>query len=133
MNQRRYSLPRKKILRGKRAFEHLFEHGSSFRAGMLKFIYCLDFPAELAQTSITVGFSAPKRLMRKAVQRNRAKRCMREVYRLHQGILTQPEEDTYVALFVIYLRPESPDFQRLERNMISGLKKLQHKLNEHHS
>ena len=131
MTQSRYSLPRKKILRGKRAFEYIFEHGSSFREGVLKFVFCSPFPAELAQHPVTAGFSAPKRLLRKAVQRNRIKRCMREAYRLNQHLVTQPTGERHVAFLVIYLRPQVLSYQHIEKDMIRGLNKLQAKLDEH--
>lgn len=37
---------------------------------------------------IKIGFIAPKRIMKKAVSRNRTKRRLRESYRNHQHILT---------------------------------------------
>ncbi|MEZ4687724.1 MAG: ribonuclease P protein component [Bacteroidia bacterium] len=131
MTQSRYSLPRKKILRGKRAFEYIFEHGSSFREGVLKFVFCKPFPDELAQHPVSAGFSAPKKLLRKAVQRNRIKRCMREAYRLNQQLVTQPAGDVHVAFLVIYQRPQLLSFHRIEKDMVNGLKKLQAKLDEH--
>lgn len=132
MTQSRYSLPRKKILRGNRAFEYIFEHGSSFRAGVLKFVYCSPFPEGLTQHPVTAGFSAPKRLLKKAVQRNRVKRCMREAYRLHQQLISEPSGETPVAFLVIYQRPQILPYQKIEKDMVQGLQKLQAKLDELH-
>lgn len=132
MTQSRYSLPRKKILRGKRAFEYIFEHGSSFRAGVLKFVYCSSFPKELSSHPVTAGFAAPKRLLKKAVQRNRVKRCMREAYRLNQQLIPELTEETSVAFLILYQRPTVLPYQKIEKDMIQGLQKLQAILDELH-
>jgi ribonuclease P protein component len=132
MTPSRSSLPRKKILRGKRAFEYIFEHGSSFRAGVLKFVYCSSFPHELSSSPVTAGFAAPKRLLKKAVQRNRVKRCMREAYRLNQQLISEPASEASVAFLVIYQRPGALPYHQIEKDMIRGLQKLQSFLDELH-
>lgn len=105
MAERRNILPRQHIMRGKRAFEYIFEHGSSYRAGVLKFIFCTAVPDELVQAPVSVAFAAPKRLFKRAVDRNYIKRRMRESYRLHQGLISLPEsqpEQLPLVLFIMY-------------------------------
>jgi ribonuclease P protein component len=43
---------------------------------------------ENTDNEIKIGFITPKKIMKKAVSRNRAKRRLRESYRKHQHILT---------------------------------------------
>ena len=85
LNTRCNSLPRSKILRGKRNFERLFKQSSVLHSSYLQFRYHL---LEDSVKEIKIGFIAPKRIMKKAVSRNRAKRRLRESYRNHQHILT---------------------------------------------
>lgn len=79
------SLPRCKILRGKRNFERLFKQSSVLHSPSLQFRYHL---LEDTANEIQIGFIAPKRIMKKAVSRNKTKRRLRESYRIHQHILT---------------------------------------------
>ncbi|TVR16429.1 MAG: ribonuclease P protein component [Balneolaceae bacterium] len=79
-----YSLPRSKILRGRRNFERLFEKSTVLNTDSLQFRYRIyQDPTE----GCLVGFIAPKKRIKKAVKRNKIKRLMRESYRLNQHIL----------------------------------------------
>ena len=125
---RSYRLPKQSILRHKRAFEYLFEHGSSFRVGVLKFFYAYDIPEQYVQDAISVGFTAPKRVFKRAWQRNRIKRRMREAYRLEQHLL-QPlqsaEKPTAPLAFLIKFQGYyEADYARIASDMRRGLKEL---------
>lgn len=85
VNTRCFSLPRSKILRGKRNFQLLFKQSSVLHTPSLQFRYRL---LNTHANEIQTGFIAPKRIMKKAVSRNKAKRWLRESYRTHQHILT---------------------------------------------
>ena len=129
MTARRHTLPKKSILRGKRAFEYIFEHGSSIRAGVLKFVYCSRVPEDIVQAPVSAGFSAPKRLLKRAVDRNYIKRRLRESYRLHQEILKAPEgkpSQSPIVFFVIYQRNRTLPYAAIEKDMVKGLTKLRH-------
>ncbi len=79
-----YSLPRTKILRGKRNFQRLFKKSTVLRTSGIQFRYRIYHnPSE----GCFVGFIAKKSLG-KAARRNRLKRIMREVYRTHQHLLS---------------------------------------------
>ena len=128
MTARRHTLPRKKILRGKRAFEYVFEHGSSFRVGVLKFLFCTQVPEDIVQAPVSVAFAAPKRLFKRAVDRNYIKRRMREAYRLNQDILALPTDKPSkepLVLFVIYQKPRKLPYSAIEKDMVIGLRELQ--------
>lgn len=80
-NQSDFSLPRSKILRGKRNFQRLFEHSTALTSSSLQFKYRIyDNPDE----QCLIGFIAPKRQFKRAVERNKMKRLLREAYRLNQ-------------------------------------------------
>lgn len=127
MTARRHTLPKKSILRGKRVFEYIFEHGSSIRVGVLKFVYCTEVPNELVESPITAGFSAPKRLLRRAVDRNYIKRRLRESYRLNQELLAPPADkhsSLPLVFFVIYQRNRTLPYAAIQKDMVKGLRKL---------
>jgi ribonuclease P protein component len=79
-----YSLPRSKILRGRRNYQRLFEKSTVLNSNSLQFRYRIyQDPRE----GCFIGFIAPKKKIRGAVKRNRVKRLLREVYRMHQQTL----------------------------------------------
>ncbi len=79
-----HSLPRFKILRGRRNFERLFEKSTVLNSDSLQFRYRIyNDPAE----GCYVGFVAPKKKIKSAVKRNKVKRLMRESYRKNQHLL----------------------------------------------
>lgn len=69
-------LPKEEILKKRKDFRRVLEHGKSWQSEHLRFFY-------KKANQRQVGFAVPKRLG-KAVQRNRVKRLLREVYRMHR-------------------------------------------------
>lgn len=63
-------------LKSEKQISLLFKEGKSFTAHPLRFHYIID-----ESLNSKILFSAPKRIYRKAVDRNRAKRILREGYR----------------------------------------------------
>lgn len=95
------TLPRSRILRGKKNFERLFQRSTLLTQSAIQFRYRI-YP-DSSEGSL-VGFLVPKRIVRGAVQRNRMKRWLREAYRTNQHILNDvlTEASTgFHALFMI--------------------------------
>ena len=67
----------------KKWIQELFDKGSSFNFYPYRILY-LDHPEGTA-THNQVMFSVSKRLFKKATDRNKVKRRMREAYRLNKG------------------------------------------------
>jgi len=120
---KRYPLAKADRLKSRLAFAYLFEHGTSMRVGVLKVFYAYDPPHTLCSRPLLVAFSAPKRQFKRAVDRNRLKRLMREAYRLHQGILREPlftHEQRLIVLFS-YQHRALNDYDRIRRSMVKAL------------
>ncbi|MEO0471659.1 MAG: ribonuclease P protein component [Bacteroidota bacterium] len=125
----RFFFPKKERLCHKRAFEYLFEHGSSVRAGMLKFFYVLDPPEALADQSVQIAFAVSKRNFKHAVKRNLMKRRLKEAYRLHAHPLRAHLTDSQRQLWVIviYQNRSIVPYHQIERLMRKGLHQLRKK------
>lgn len=83
-------------------------------------------------TELKTGVSAAKKNLRLATGRNKAKRLIREAYRLHKPELRSALDDKKAGLhmFVLYNSSEILSFQAIEENMKKLIHKLIKKINE---
>jgi ribonuclease P protein component len=78
-------------------------------------------------SAISIGVSASKRNFKKAVDRNRVKRLLRETYRLNQHALESAMEGKNASLqvFFIFVDKSIPTFALLQDKMLICLQRLQ--------
>jgi len=122
------TLPKKRHLKSKVIIDELFNSGKSEKAGP---VIVLWDKVELSNDEpIHIGFSVPKRKFKRAVDRNRIKRQMREVYRMNQTGLYRllKDEEQQLALFIIYRGSHNYTYKALEAKIIVILKRLEHEL-----
>ena len=92
----------------------MFTEGKSRSNFPLKIIYApYNFEDEIP---LKVGVSVSKRNFKKAVDRNRIKRLLRESYRLNKHIIFNNLGQKYICMF-LYLGKEKPTFQELNGKM----------------
>ncbi len=112
-----YTLGKKEKLKSKKLIEQLFAEGKHVKAFPFRLIY---LPINHGGESlIKAGVTVPKRNVKLAVNRNRIKRLMREVYRKNKHSFTENLSEPYIFMF-IYMAKEAPNYIDLE----SSLKKL---------
>jgi len=104
--------------------ENLFSQGKSLSAHPVKVLF--DF-TENTSEPLQAGVTASSRKFKKAVDRNRVKRILREVYRLQKLPLQHilKERNLSLALFFIYTGKELPVFAEVYKKMGILLQKLQ--------
>jgi len=106
-------------LKSRKTIEALFEKGKSSKKYPVKLLY---LPSEnLITTQAT--FAVPKRNFKLAASRNRIKRQMREVYRLHKHLLTR-ENGRKFALVFLYIGKDKSQYAQIEISLVALLKKL---------
>ena len=79
---------------------------------------------------IQTGFAAGTRNFKKATDRNRIKRLMRESFRLHKTILHDEFELVRLYVFFVYAGNEVPNQEETNLKMKAALQKLQKLINE---
>lgn len=125
-NRSDFSLPRSKILRGKRNFQRLFEKSTALNSTSLQFKYRIyDNPDE----QCLIGFIAPKRQFKRAVDRNKMKRWLREAYRLNQQPLQSLFDQQSFGFHGVFIASNKlKNFSGVEIEMISLLGKASNRL-----
>ena len=96
-------------LKSRKQTQHLFSTGQAINVFPIRLIYTIE-PIASSLESISpisllqAGVGAPSRTFRKAVQRNRVKRLLREAYRLEKpNFVSQASLDhKHVNLFFLY-------------------------------
>lgn len=122
------TFPKNEHLKSKKQIEALFHQGKAFSVFPLKIYY---LPTHIASPGIAcAGFAVPSRVFKKAVERNRIKRQMREAYRLQKNELTTflHENGFELALFFIFVDKKLPQYADLHKKTGKALKKLIDKL-----
>lgn len=94
------SLPRSRILRGKRNFQRLFERSTILKKSPL---LCRFRVYNNPQEGCMYGFIAPKKLFRRAVDRNKIKRWMREAFRLNQHELPEVLQENKIGFHAVFI------------------------------
>jgi ribonuclease P protein component len=75
---------------------------------------------------LQAGFTVSAKYFKKAVDRNRIKRMMREGYRLQKDSLTETLKNhkRCMAVFFIYTGNAIPEYKDVAEKMLSALKRL---------
>jgi ribonuclease P protein component len=118
----RHRYGKKDKLKSRKLIEKVFANGKSIYAGNVKAVYLLG----AGESTLQAGVSVSSRLFKKAVDRNRIKRQMREVYRLQKQSLLDHLEKTErkASIFLIYNGKQLPDYQELYQQCDAVLKKM---------
>ncbi len=114
-------------LKKRKLIKTLFDNGKAAAVFPLRAIYLPlnhdgNFPV---QASVSVS----KRNFKRAVDRNRIKRLMREAYRLNKHILYHNLEKKYIIMF-IYLAKDEVKMAELHQKMIKLMQKILQRIKE---
>jgi ribonuclease P protein component len=122
------TLSKAERLKSRKVIEQLFKGGNSFAVFPLRVYY---MPAEKMAARLQAGFGVSSKNFKKAADRNRVKRLIREGYRLQKGELQDLllSKDATLSIFLIYTAKELPVFENMLKKtgtILERLKKLTH-------
>ena len=113
-------------LSSKIAITNLFETGKSFYCSPFKIVW-QEVAGNISPAQIVI--SVPKRLFKKAVDRNRLKRLAREVYRKHKNIIYDKLNNKKIILLFIFTSKTMIDYKEMEEKIIIALHRLNKNIN----
>lgn len=120
-------LPKSARLKSRASLEQLFASGKSFTVFPIKVFYRTTTRSQEI-ISKQAGFGVSSRNFKKATDRNRIKRLLRETYRTQQELIVVPEEKK-LEVFFLFLAKELPVFNDLKVQMKITFEKLSIKIN----
>ena len=125
-----FSYGKNEKLKSRKLIEQIFTGGKSFTVFPVKVFYLkpdasLDFP-------VKVGVGASGKYFKKAVERNRIKRLLREAYRTEKLLLHQylEKHNQQIVIFLLYIDKVLPDYATIKTKMPLILERIIKQLNE---
>lgn len=123
--QQRYTLQAIERLKLRKQIETLFQTGEAFSVFPLRIVYRLIPSTDASGSPVQVGFSIPKKRIKKAVGRNKVRRVLKEAWRLQKHPLYRAIPDgIQLQCFLIYTGPVLLTFAEAQ----IAIQKLQQKL-----
>ncbi len=109
-----YTFHKSERLKSRKTISLLFQKGRTIRKHPLRIRWvCIDHDGEYP---VQATFSIPKRLVPKAVNRNKIKRKIKEAYRLNKHLLYNALDgnENKFAIIFIYQEKTIPDYHDIE-------------------
>lgn len=110
----KFTFKKKDKLKSRKLIEKLFDEGKSVTVFPLRMLYLKTTHED--GSVIKTGVSVSKRNFKKAVDRNRVKRLLREAYRLNKPEYFNNITTPY-ALMILYIGKDANDFNSVNENL----------------
>jgi len=113
---------------GKKEIDWLFKQGDAFISYPLRIVYVKQKP--LPEPTVAILVSVPKKKFKRAVQRNRMKRLIKEAYRLNKTALIRhcQEKESSLLIAFLYIGNELCQWKEMEAAMQKSLDTLKEKI-----
>ena len=120
---KKFTLTKNERLKSRKQIDFLFKEGKQFRVGPIKVMYRFE---QTATEYIQFGVTTPSRNFKKAVERNRIKRLMREAWRLNCIDLKNDlqQKSKFLFVFFIFSGRELPTFNEIEEKTKKAIRNL---------
>jgi ribonuclease P protein component len=119
-----FTLKAHERLKSRKIIQRIFKEGKSFSHFPFRVMY---METENEVSPLQAGFTVSTRHFKKAVDRNRIRRLMRESYRLQKNDLLKELEGNRksLAVFFIYTGNELPDYKDVFEKIGGALQRLE--------
>lgn len=108
------TLGKEERLKSRKLIGKLFEEGDSLKKFPIRLVY---LQAEhTSRYPVQTSFSVPKRNFKKAVDRNRIKRLLREAYRLEKEVIYEGVEMPYIFM-ITFMGKKEPTFLEVQQKI----------------
>ncbi len=142
MEESRNTLGRDERLKRRKYIEELFNSGESFSIYPLRVYFFIrhdididdetpDWQKRIMESILQFGVGVSKKHFKKAVDRNRIKRLIREAYRKQNSLLAvtmQEKKECCLKLFILYVGNEMPTYELILQKVDEALDRLTKKL-----
>ena len=108
-----FTFGKQEKLKSRKLIGKLFEEGSSIKKFPIRFIYLQANHS--SNSPVQASFSVPKRNFKKAVERNRIKRLLREAYRLEKDALCTLEKP-YIFM-ITFIGKKEPTYLEVQQKI----------------
>jgi ribonuclease P protein component len=121
---KQFTLGKNERLKSRKSIEQLFSEGKKITVAPFKLIYI--FTRSAKDPSLLFGTGVSAKNFKKAVDRNRIKRLIREAYRLQKQYLQEKikTSNIHLNIFFIYTGRELPEYDEVYKKMGVVLNKL---------
>ena len=124
---RKFTFPSSARLKHRRYFDYLFSKGKrAFHHPIMALWSEIPLPEGVR---VQAGFAVPKKHFKKAVDRNRIKRLLREAYRLHRLEFEEAiaSSGKQVAVLFITVKTDNISLEVAQQKIILLLREIRHK------
>jgi len=118
-----FSFKKSERLTGSKSISSLFQDGTSISSYPVRILFNTK---GIGPKPVLLAISVPKRLFRRAVDRNLLKRRIREAYRLNKPQLYSRLQTMQIKANVViqYQQKEILDYQTIETGVVKALDKM---------
>jgi ribonuclease P protein component len=122
----RYTLGKNERMKSRKQIELLFKEGKTFSASPLRVYFSVQTLSP-DHSPLLFGVAVGTRNFKKAVDRNRIKRLIREAWRLQKNELQQKlkQENKQLHVFFIFTGKEVSDYKLIAEKTSTALQKLE--------
>ena len=113
---KQFTLGKNERLKSRKLIEQLFSEGKKFVIFPFRVLYIID---KKGNGLLQFGAGVSSKFFKKAADRNRVKRVMRESYRLQKKSLQEKlkEQDYQLNIFIIYTSKVLPEYKEMYTTM----------------